>query len=64
MDATLYKYKKIDIKTSTEIILKLMDETRKAGGLFVSIWHNTSLLDNTEGRPWRSVFESTLNAQK
>ncbi|MBK9390037.1 MAG: polysaccharide deacetylase family protein [Bacteroidetes bacterium] len=64
MDVTFCKYKKMDPKAALEIIHKLMDETRRAGGLFVTIWHNTSLLDNPEGRPWRGVFESMLNEQR
>jgi len=64
MDATLYKYKKLEDKASDEVIIKLMEETRRVGGLFVTIWHNTSLLDSPEGRPWRGVFESMLNAQR
>ncbi|HUX96924.1 MAG TPA: polysaccharide deacetylase family protein [Bacteroidales bacterium] len=64
MDVTMFKYKKVDSNASLEIILKLIGETRKAGGLFVTIWHNTSLLDNPDSRPWRFVFESMLNAQK
>lgn len=64
MDATLYDYKKFDPSRSKEIILKLINETRKAGGLFVSIWHNTSLLDNNEWKDWREVFEFMLKSQK
>jgi hypothetical protein len=64
MDATLYQYKNLDPVTAGELILKLIDETRKAGGLFVSIWHNTSLLDNDEWREWRVVFEQMLKNQK
>ncbi len=63
MDVTMYKYKKLDSKTSLDIILKLIIETRRVGGLFASIWHNTSLLDNPECRGWRIVFESMLKAQ-
>ena len=64
MDATLYKYKKLDHKAAVEIILQLINETRRAGGLFVSIWHNTSLLDNPQCKPWRRVFETMLDAQR
>jgi len=63
MDVTLYNYKKFDPFISKEVILKLINETRKAGGLFVSIWHNTSLLDNEEGKRWREVFEFMLKSQ-
>jgi hypothetical protein len=63
MDVTLYIYKKLDPDASRELILKLIDETRKVGGLFVSIWHNTSLLDNSEWQGWRELFEFMLKKQ-
>lgn len=63
MDATLYDYKNIDPAAAKELILKLINETKKVGGLFVSIWHNTSLLDNEEWIGWRDVFEFMLKNQ-
>jgi hypothetical protein len=63
MDKTLIKNKCLDRTTSKEVILKLINETRKAGGLFVSIWHNTSLLDDPSGQGWREVFEFLLKSQ-
>lgn len=38
-------------------------ETKQVGGLFVTIWHNTSLTDEGEWKGWRSVFEFVLNEQ-
>jgi hypothetical protein len=64
MDGTLYDYKKLDPCGAKEVILKMISETRKAGGLFVSIWHNTSLLDNEEWKGWRDVFEFIIKNQK
>jgi hypothetical protein len=64
MDGTLYDYKKLGPDGSREVITKLINETRRAGGLFVSIWHNTSLLDNKERKGWREVFEDMLKSQK
>jgi len=64
MDVTLYRYKKLDPIASDELINKMINETRKAGGVFVSIWHNTSLLDNKECKPWRELFETMLQAQR
>jgi len=63
MDATLYEYKNIDPAAAKELILKLISEIKKVGGLFVSIWHNTSLLDNEEWIGWRDVFEFMLKNQ-
>jgi hypothetical protein len=62
MDGTLYDYRKLDPESSKEVILNLINETKNVGGLFVSIWHNTSLLDNEEWKCWREVFEFTVKA--
>jgi hypothetical protein len=63
MDETLYSYKNLDPVASKEVILKLINETRKVGGLFVSTWHNTSLLDTQDWKGWREVFEFMLKNQ-
>ena len=64
MDVTLYNYKNLDPVSSHEIIRNLIDETRKAGGLFVSLWHNTSLLETPEWKGWRDLFEQMLKEQQ
>ena len=64
MDGTLYQYRKLGPDASGEIILKLISETRKAGGLFVSLWHNTSLLESPEWHGWREIFETMLKIQQ
>ncbi len=63
MDATLYQYKNLDPKAAMGVVQNLISETRKAGGLFVSIWHNTSLLDNPDCQSWRDVFDFMLKNQ-
>ena len=63
MDGTLLQYKGLTPEASGELITEIIDETRKAGGLFVSIWHNTSLLENQEGKKWRNTFELMLKLQ-
>jgi len=63
MDATLYQYKNLDPEAAMELVLNLISETRNAGGLFVSIWHNTSLLDNPDCQGWREVFDFMLKNQ-
>ncbi len=63
MDSTFANHKKMDPQSAKEIILKLINETRKVGGTFVSIWHNTSLLDRAEWQGWREVFEFMLKTQ-
>jgi hypothetical protein len=64
MDATLYQYKSLDPAASKEVITGLMDQTRNAGGQFVSLWHNTSLLETPEWKGWRELFESMLQMQQ
>jgi hypothetical protein len=63
MDGTLFKYKNLSPEASKDLILKLITETMKVGGLFVSIWHNTSLQNNKEWQRWREVFEYMLKTQ-
>jgi len=64
MDVTLYQYKNFDPTVSKEVIGKLINETKNVGGLFVSLWHNTSLLEAPEWLGWREVFESMLQDQQ
>jgi len=63
MDGTLFQYKNLGPEESELIIAGLIEETRKAGGIFISIWHNTTLLDTPEQKNWRKLFESTLKMQ-
>jgi len=60
MDATFTEYLTLGPAEAGRIIMDLIAETRAVGGLFVSLWHNTSLLDDEEHKGWRSLFESIL----
>ncbi len=64
MDATLYQYLKLDAHGAEEVITEIISVTRKAGGLFVSLWHNTSLTEKSEREEWRRLFEKMLIIQK
>jgi hypothetical protein len=64
MDGTLFQYKKLRPAEAAAVISGMIDETRKAGGTFISIWHNTTLLDTSEQKEWRELFESMLILQK
>lgn len=63
MDETLFRKCGDDIDKAKKLIRDLILETRKSGGVFVSIWHNTSLVDSPEYRKWREVFEFMLKNQ-
>lgn len=52
-----------DPESAKVIITELIQEIRKAGGTFTSIWHNTTLLESEEGKKWRDLFEYTLKNQ-
>ena len=63
MDITLSEYKKLNADEAKKLIGELIFQTKQAGGLFISIWHNTSLLDTSDCRKWRELFEFTLREQ-
>jgi len=63
MDVTLRDYKKLKPDEAKESVSNMIQQTKKSGGLFVSIWHNTSLLETPECKAWREVFEFTLKEQ-
>ena len=64
MDGTLRQYMHLDPGSAIGVIEELITATRKVGGLFVSIWHNTSLNEGNGWEGWRSVFTETLSMQK
>ncbi|MBN1821716.1 MAG: polysaccharide deacetylase family protein, partial [Prolixibacteraceae bacterium] len=57
MDVTLREYLGLNVEEAKNEISNLIEEVKKAGGTFISIWHNESLsnLDNWKG--YREVFE-------
>lgn len=60
MDATLNLYMKLSIDQANEKIAEVIEETRKVGGTFVSLWHNETLSDEKDWKGWRAVYESLL----
>lgn len=63
MDITLKEHRNLSPDEAMGVISRIVQNTKMIGGLFISIWHNTSLLDTPEGRDWRNVFEFTLREQ-
>ena len=64
MDGTLKKYLNLPAEEAAETVRELITATKMAGGLFVSVWHNTSLTEKDGWEGWRSVFESMLSEQR
>jgi hypothetical protein len=59
-DISLTSKQELTHEAAKEIITKLIVGTQSAGGLFVSIWHNTTLLNSEACRKWRNLFEFML----
>ncbi len=62
-DGTFQQHKRLTPKDAKKAIRELIEETRAVGGLFVSVWHNTSLANSNDWKGWRDVFEYTLKEQ-
>ena len=64
MDVTLYQYKNMGPDEAGQSIGRLVENVRSVDGVFVSLWHNSSLQDKPEWEGWRRVFETMLKIQK
>jgi hypothetical protein len=62
MDTTLAdkKYMDIDPKDALPVIIELIDETEKFGGVFTILWHNT-FFSNYKYPGWKDVYLKTLD---
>jgi len=57
MDVTLKDFLKLRPGEAINEIGKIMEETRKSGGTFISVWHNENLHDTGAWEGYREVFE-------
>lgn len=64
MDGTLRQYKSMNPEMAVKETERIINATRDVGGLFVSVWHNTSLTEKCGWEGWRQVFEETLRMQR
>lgn len=60
MDVTLNNYLNLDIEASKKIVSKLIEDVVRYKGIFIPLWHNSTLCDCGEWKGWREVFEHTL----
>ncbi|HLP75034.1 MAG TPA: polysaccharide deacetylase family protein [Bacteroidales bacterium] len=63
MDETLFGKKNLNPEDAMNLLSGMISEVKKTGGVFISIWHNTMLLDDAACRNHRKVFEFMLIAQ-
>lgn len=59
MEGTLRDYNKLSPLASTELIGNLLQEVKKFGGEFVSVWHNDSFVP--QQKEWINVYKTMLN---
>jgi hypothetical protein len=64
MDGTLRQYQHLTPEAAVNVAGSIIDATKNVGGLFVSVWHNTSLCESNSWEGWRKVFEEILVLQQ
>jgi len=60
MDVTINNYLKLSIEEAKKIVSKLIDIIYHYDGIFIPLWHNSTLCNCLEWNGWREVFEHTL----
>lgn len=60
MDVTLNNYLKLSIEEAKKTVSKLIDIIYHYDGIFIPLWHNSTLCNCFEWKGWREVFEHTL----
>ena len=58
MDATLVYYQHKTPKQSLEIMEPLISQTKRFGGTFSTLWHNSSFCEKDEWVGWKASYES------
>lgn len=62
MEGTLRDYNKLSIENAKRTSLFLLNEVKKQGGEFVSVWHNDSFV--TSQKEWIEVYKNLLENSK
>lgn len=60
MDGTLNSYLKLSPAAAVEKTKEIINEVKKADGVFISIWHNETLSDWREWKGWKNVYEEII----
>ncbi|MFA9213603.1 MAG: hypothetical protein ACEQSR_07120 [Candidatus Methylacidiphilales bacterium] len=61
MDVTLKNGENFTPKEADLAIRNLKTEVRKVGGNFISIWHNSNLINTPEWEHWQAVWLNMVN---
>ncbi|MEO8711005.1 MAG: polysaccharide deacetylase family protein [Parafilimonas sp.] len=60
MDGSLNDVLKMNIEQAKKTVSKLIDTTNTYNGIFIPLWHNSTLCNCNEWKGWREVFEHTI----
>ena len=61
MDATLFRYMKLNDAEAFDVIKKIIEVTKKHNGTFIPLWHNSSMTDNGRRKLFVNMIEAALN---
>ncbi len=61
MDVSLNNYLKLSIEEAKKAVSELIETTCTYKGVFIPLWHNSTLCNCNEWKGWREVFEHTLS---
>ncbi|HVZ95622.1 MAG TPA: polysaccharide deacetylase family protein [Chitinophagaceae bacterium] len=60
MEGNFMKEKKFNKEKIIQTISKLLEEVKKTGGTFISIWHNHTVSDTNGSNHWRHIHEQMI----
>jgi len=60
MEVTLNNHLNLTIDEAKKIISRLVQTVKKYNGVFIPLWHNSTLCESKEWKGWREVFEHSL----
>jgi len=60
MDRALQKYQGLQADQAWDVIQQEIQTTKKAGGTFGILWHNTTLSETGEWTGWRKVWDALM----
>ena len=59
MDGTLREYLRFSLEESKRALLPLIEEAKRFGGDFISIWHNETISDWSDWKGWVELIDFT-----
>jgi hypothetical protein len=60
MDSALKDYLKLNLEQSKEKVKQLIEEVADVGGLFMCVWHNSSITNKGEWEDWKDILDFTI----